>query len=222
MTCVFKLILAHPDKVLDVILGPEEQIAYVTVTRALRRLVTIPISHFCEKARWALDRAGLAYVEERARPGPAPARRAASGRRPRVPVLVTDEGVFAAVGVDHPLRRRAPAAGAAPVHRRPEVVELCRWLDAGLGPDGRRLIYKHMLPRKRLMLPVQQPGRAGVGSARAERALPGRHALGDARAAALTSTRRRPARASPRSTRSPSGSPTAAATCSATASPPPT
>ena len=29
------------------------------------RLVTIPISPFCEKARWALDRAGLAYREER-------------------------------------------------------------------------------------------------------------------------------------------------------------
>ncbi len=29
------------------------------------RLITIPISHYCEKARWALDRQGLAYVEER-------------------------------------------------------------------------------------------------------------------------------------------------------------
>jgi len=27
------------------------------------RLVTIPISHFCEEARWALDRDGVAYVE---------------------------------------------------------------------------------------------------------------------------------------------------------------
>ena len=26
------------------------------------RLITIPISHFCEKARWALQRAGVAYV----------------------------------------------------------------------------------------------------------------------------------------------------------------
>ncbi len=28
------------------------------------RLVTIPISHFCEEARWALDRAGVEYVEQ--------------------------------------------------------------------------------------------------------------------------------------------------------------
>ena len=30
----------------------------------MNRLVTIPISHYCEKARWALDRAGIAYVED--------------------------------------------------------------------------------------------------------------------------------------------------------------
>jgi glutathione S-transferase len=29
------------------------------------RLITIPISHYCEKARWALERAGIAYREER-------------------------------------------------------------------------------------------------------------------------------------------------------------
>src|SRR4029079_2802580 len=28
-------------------------------------LITIPISHYCEKARWALDRAGVRYRERR-------------------------------------------------------------------------------------------------------------------------------------------------------------
>jgi glutathione S-transferase len=32
--------------------------------RVSARLVTIPISHFFEKARWALDRAGVQYVEQ--------------------------------------------------------------------------------------------------------------------------------------------------------------
>src|SRR5215218_1769036 len=112
---------------------------------ALRRLVTIPISHYCEKARWALDRAGLAYVEEAHVQGlhQLAARRAGGGLS--VPVLVTDEGVFAqsewiiryADGFLEPEQRLMT----------PEVVEFCRRLDAGLGPDARRLIYKLMLPR---------------------------------------------------------------------------
>ena len=32
MTCLLNVILGIPNKVLDVVLGPEEQIAYVTVT----------------------------------------------------------------------------------------------------------------------------------------------------------------------------------------------
>jgi hypothetical protein len=32
------------------------------------------------------------------------------------------------------------------------VTALCRELDGGLGPDGRRLMYAHMLPRKEFML----------------------------------------------------------------------
>jgi Glutathione S-transferase, N-terminal domain len=61
----------------------------------LRRLLTIPISHFCEKARWALERADLDYVEERHVQGihRVKARRAGGGAT--VPVLVTEEGVFA-------------------------------------------------------------------------------------------------------------------------------
>ncbi len=30
----------------------------------MNRLITIPISHYCEKARWALGRAEVDYVEE--------------------------------------------------------------------------------------------------------------------------------------------------------------
>src|SRR5207245_6672692 len=58
------------------------------------RLITIPISHYCEKARWALERAGLAYREERHVQGihRVAARRAGGG--PTVPVLVTPQGVI--------------------------------------------------------------------------------------------------------------------------------
>jgi glutathione S-transferase len=82
------------------------------------------------------------------------ARRAGGGTT--VPVLVTDAGVFA---------RSEWIVRYADAYLPPALrlftgaeVELCRWLDGGLGPDARRLIYKHMLPRKRLMLPYNNQG----------------------------------------------------------------
>src|SRR5215212_1631565 len=56
------------------------------------RLVTIPISHYCEKARWALERVGIPYREERHVQGihRFAARRAGGGIT--VPVLVTPDG----------------------------------------------------------------------------------------------------------------------------------
>ena len=58
------------------------------------RLITIPISHYCEKARWSLDRAGIGYREERHIQGihRVVARRVGGGMT--VPVLVTEERVI--------------------------------------------------------------------------------------------------------------------------------
>jgi glutathione S-transferase len=128
----------------------------------VRRLVTIPISHFCEKARWALERAGLDYREERHVQAihRIASRRAGGGGT--VPVLVADEGVF---GESEEILRYADARLEESERLFPadpelgdEVVSLSRRLDAGLGPDGRRLIYAHMLPNKRLMLPANNQG----------------------------------------------------------------
>ncbi len=41
---------------------------------------------------------------------------------------------------------------------RAEVETVSRWLDEGLGPDGRRVMYAHMLHLKRVMLPVNNQG----------------------------------------------------------------
>jgi glutathione S-transferase len=119
------------------------------------RLITIPISHYCEKARWALDRAGIAYEEE-------PhlqfahiwhARRAGGGRT--VPVLVTAEGALresAAIlaWADRALPAAArlyPATQAAPARA------LEARFDAGLGPDARLWMYHATLPVVRKMAP---------------------------------------------------------------------
>ena len=128
----------------------------------VRRLITIPISHYCEKARWALERAGLDYAEERHVQGISifVARRAGGGET--MPVLVADEGVFGESEqilryADERLDEEGRLFPADPP-LRDEVVELSRWLDEGLGPDGRRLMYAHMLTQRRQMLRVNNQG----------------------------------------------------------------
>ena len=115
---------------------------------ATLRLITIPISHYCEKARWALDRAGLAYREERHVQGIHRVASRRAGGKGTVPVLVTAQGAIAdsaeilawadaRVGEERRLFSVDPAAQG-----REEA--LCARFDEVLGPAGRRLIYVHM------------------------------------------------------------------------------
>ena len=126
------------------------------------RLITIPISHYCEKARWALDRAGLTYREERHVQAihRIAARRAGGGAT--VPVLVTPEGV---IGESEAILawadQRTPAESRLfPLEpeEREEALRLCRRFDAELGPRGRRLIYVHMLAQRDLALRFNNQG----------------------------------------------------------------
>jgi glutathione S-transferase len=129
------------------------------------RLITIPISHYCEKARWALERVGMPYREERHVQGvhQLVARRAGGGIT--VPVLVTPDGVIgdsaeilAWVDQRTPPEHRLFAAEPA---ARDEVQRLCRRLDEGLGPRGRRLMYVHMLADPKLALRFNNAGVPG-------------------------------------------------------------
>jgi glutathione S-transferase len=125
-------------------------------------LVTIPISHYCEKARWALDRAGLDYREERHVQGihRIAARRAGGGAT--VPVLVTADGVLSesAEIVEWADGWMAPEDRVFPQDpdQRAEVERLCRRFDAVLGPASRRLIYVHVLAQREEALPYNNQG----------------------------------------------------------------
>jgi len=130
--------------------------------RAVLRLVTIPISHYCEKARWALERVKMSYREERHVQGVhrIAARRAGGGVT--VPVLVTPEGaigesaeILAWVDLHTPVEQRLFPGEPGP---RAEVEGLCRRLDEKLGPKGRRLIYVHMLAQRELLLRFNNQG----------------------------------------------------------------
>jgi glutathione S-transferase len=126
------------------------------------RLITIPISHYCEKARWALERAGIPYREERHVQGihRVVARRAGGGQT--VPVLVTPDGVLGESEdilrwVDErtpPQRRLFPDKPA----ERADVERLSRRFDERLGPRGRRFMYVKMLAHRELTLEVNNQG----------------------------------------------------------------
>jgi len=125
------------------------------------RLITIPISHYCEKARWGLQHAGLAYREEPHVQGVHRfyARRAGGGLT--VPVLVTPAG---AIGeserileyCDRSLGKQRRLFGDG--SERTEVLALCRRFDAVLGPSARRLIYVHMFAQPEAVLTYNNQG----------------------------------------------------------------
>jgi glutathione S-transferase len=126
------------------------------------RLITIPISHYCEKARWALTRAGIPYREERHVQGihRIAARRAGGGLT--VPVLVTPQG---AIGESQAIlewvdQRTAPERRLFPEEpeERAEVERLCARFDAELGPKGRRLMYVHLLQDRPLAMRFNNEG----------------------------------------------------------------
>lgn len=126
------------------------------------RLVTIPISHFCEKARWALHRAGVSYVEE-----PhlqlvhvAAARKAGGGRT--VPVFVADDGEVVADSTDilrWADRRIAPDERLYPAGELgAQAQALEAELDDGFGPDGRLWMYHETLPVVARLRPWAEAG----------------------------------------------------------------
>ncbi len=115
-------------------------------------LITIPISHYCEKARWALERAGVDY-EERAHLQLLhwiPVARAGGGKT--APVLVWGDRVFAdsADIVAEAAAQAPPGHGLFPEDPAAagEVRALERDFDARLGPEGRRWMYDGLRGRR--------------------------------------------------------------------------
>lgn len=109
------------------------------------RLITIPISHYCEKVRWALDLLGIPYKEEKHVP---PFHRLATRKYEgsSVPVLVTKSGNF--TDSRDILHYLAPIGNSSGFRLYPDQPELRREVegleelfDARLGPDTRTWGY---------------------------------------------------------------------------------
>lgn len=113
---------------------------------AIPRLVTIPYSHYCEKARWALERGGIEFIEETHAPLFAWRGALGAGGKRTVPVLVTDDGVIAE---SSDVLRWVDAHGRPPEPyfppELPDVASLVATFDRRLGPATRRVAYFDVL-----------------------------------------------------------------------------
>jgi glutathione S-transferase len=123
-------------------------------TRTDNVLVTIPISHYCEKARWALERAGVAY-RERAHVQAIhriATRRAGGGVT--APVLVCADGVLADSADILSWADAQSPPGRALYPDDPERVAQVRRLEdefnARLGPHSRCWMYQQLRRRRDL------------------------------------------------------------------------
>jgi len=114
------------------------------------RLITIPFSHYCEKARWTLQRCDLPFVEDGHLPlfHYLPARRAGGGRT--VPILVVDGTVIpdsTEIVAWADAQRPGALLPVDPVDHA-DALALEDDFDTHLGPAARRWAYFQLLPRR--------------------------------------------------------------------------
>jgi len=126
------------------------------------RLITIPMSHYCEKARWALERLDINYHEERHLQGFHYLRTyAVSGGR-IVPVLVDgDQVITDSTRILQHLEQYA-TGGKRLYPDDPEecarVEQLEDLYDEVLGVESRRWVYHHMQGRPKQALSIAGQG----------------------------------------------------------------
>lgn len=107
-------------------------------------LITIPISHYCEKARWALDRAGVEYVEQPHLQVIHMLHSRRAGGKGTVPVLVAG-GEVLAESADI-VRWACPD-----LYPTAEVSALEAHFDSELGPHGRLWMYHRTLSQTKVV-----------------------------------------------------------------------
>jgi glutathione S-transferase len=127
-----------------------------TRTRTDNVLVTIPISHYCEKARWALDRTGVAYRESAHVQAlhRIATRRAGGGLT--APVFVCADGVFGDSDdiLSWANAKSLPGRALYPddAERANRVRQIEDDFNARLGPHSRRWLYQQLRRRRDLAI----------------------------------------------------------------------
>jgi glutathione S-transferase len=128
-------------------------------------LYVFTISHFAEKARWALDHKRVSYRPVVLLPGPHRFTTRRHAGASQVPLLVHDGVAVAGSSaiIDHADRvwRERPLT---PAGREAEVAELERALDDDIGENGRRVLYSYALDRPDVTIPLFTAGGPRWGS----------------------------------------------------------
>src|SRR5262249_22383914 len=125
------------------------------MTEPIARFVTIPLSHYCERARWALDLSGISYREEPHVPLFHRLATSRAGGR-TVPVLVVgSEAIDDSAAIVRWVNQRVPRAGLFPSspEERQTVIEYERFIEREIGPHVRRWAYGHLLQQYELLRP---------------------------------------------------------------------
>jgi glutathione S-transferase len=119
------------------------------------RLYTFTISHFAEKARWALDYKGVHYEEQRLVPGSHAVILKRIAPASSVPVLQDDARVIqGSSGIIDYVDQRWPERPLTPTDpsEREQALEFEQWLDRELGETLRRAFYCDALNHRDLTL----------------------------------------------------------------------
>lgn len=127
----------------------------------MNTFVTIPFSHFCEKARWALDYCGVPYVERACLPGLHLRHTKKIGGR-TVPALIRDDGsalvdssdILRWADAQAPADRKLFPTDAA---ARAEADAFEEELDVGLGPATRLWAYANGLQNRPMLRAMVAP-----------------------------------------------------------------
>lgn len=126
------------------------------------RLITIPMSHYCEKARWGLERLGIPYREERHLQVFHYLQTFRYSHGPHVPFLIDDTQVISDSTriLKHLDRYASPVMRLYPenAQQRQQAEELEELFDEVVGVESRRWIYFHYLPHTRAALRVAGQG----------------------------------------------------------------
>ena len=125
------------------------------------KLYTFTISHFSEKARWALDHEGIVYREKVLVPGPHQLVTRRVAKKSHVPVLAQDgryiqgsSEILDYIADTLGARKLTPADGAA----RQRACELEQRLDRAFGLGVQRILYSEMVKQREALTELWSAG----------------------------------------------------------------